>query len=121
VTHVVDGDTLEARSTAGAVERVRLLGVDTPERGECGFDEASDALRALTLGRQVRLVAGGVNDRDAYGRLLRYVDAGGTDAGAELIRRGLAVARYGEADGYGPHPREAGYLAADEAAEDLCP
>lgn len=120
VSRVVDGDTLDVRSASGVVERVRLIGVDTPERGQCGFAEASDVLRGLTLGRQVRLVPGTRDDRDGYGRLLRYVDAAGTDTGAELIRRGLAVARYGSADGYGAHPREAAYVAADAASPGVC-
>ena len=34
VTRVVDGDTLDVRLTSGKTERVRLIGIDTPERGE---------------------------------------------------------------------------------------
>jgi endonuclease YncB( thermonuclease family) len=121
VMRVVDGDTLDARSPGGVVERVRLIGVDTPEREQCGFAEASDTLRRLTLGRQVRLVPGAADDRDGYGRLLRYVDADGTDVGEQLIRGGLAVTRYGSADGYGAHPREQRYLAADSSSAPVCP
>jgi endonuclease YncB( thermonuclease family) len=120
VTHVVDGDTLDVTSTTGVIERVRLVGVDAPERGECGFTEATDALRQLTLGQQVMLVPGAQDDRDRYGRLLRYIDVGGTDAGLEMIRRGLAIARYDSRDGYGAHPREADYIAADASIGQLC-
>lgn len=121
VTNVVDGDTLDVTSTTGVIERIRLVGVDTPERGECGFTQATDALRQLTLGRQVRLVPGARDDRDRYDRLLRYVDVAGTDdAGLELIRRGLAIARYDSRDGYGAHPREAAYVAADASTDQLC-
>jgi micrococcal nuclease len=116
VTNIVDGDTLDARSAAGVVERIRIIGIDTPERGECGFMEASAALQTLVLGKQVTLVAGARDNRDRYDRLLRYVDVGSTDAGLELIKAGLAIARYDSRDGYGTHPREASYIAADAAS-----
>ncbi|MBX3459987.1 MAG: thermonuclease family protein [Planctomycetes bacterium] len=53
---------------------VRLIGVNTPERGQAGWAEARDFLRALLTGQRVRLAreAGHAN-RDRYGRLLRLV------------------------------------------------
>jgi endonuclease YncB( thermonuclease family) len=117
VIRIVDGDTLEL----GNGETVRLVGIDTPEIGECGYDAASVALARLVAGRQVRLGRSD-EDRDAYGRLLRYVDVGSTDAGLRLIRSGLAIARYDSRDGYGFHPREPGYVAADKASHPIgCP
>ena len=116
VAYVVDGDTVKL--TNG--ESVRLVGIDTPERGECGFDESKVALERLIRGRRVQLRMSD-EDRDGYGRLLRYVDVAGMDTGLRLIRAGLAVARYDSRDGYGYHPREPRYIAADEASKDLCP
>ncbi|HEX5862301.1 MAG TPA: DUF2510 domain-containing protein, partial [Nocardioides sp.] len=117
VTRVVDGDTLEL----GSGETVRLVGIDTPELGECGYDRATAALARLVSGKQVRLVRSD-EDRDHYGRLLRYVDLAGTDAGLRQIRNGLAIARYDSRDGYGFHPREPRYIAADNATRNLgCP
>ena len=117
VTRIVDGDTLEL----GNGETVRLVGIDTPEVGQCGYDAASVALGRLVAGRQVRLGRSD-EDRDHYGRLLRYVDVGSTDAGLRLIRSGLAIARYDSRDGYGFHPRELRYVAADKASRSLgCP
>lgn len=110
VARIVDGDTLEL----GNGETVRLVGIDTPEVGECGYERAADALAAVALGRVVTLGASD-EDRDAYGRLLRYVDVGSVDAGLRLIRQGLATARYDSRDGYGFHPREPRYVAADRA------
>ena len=112
VTRIVDGDTLEL----GNGETVRLVGIDTPEVGECGYDAASVALARLVSGRQVRLGRSD-EDRDYYGRLLRYVDVGSTDAGLRLIRSGLAIARYDSRDGYGFHPREPKYIKADQASK----
>lgn len=126
VVHVVDGDTLDVRDGGGAEARVRLIGIDTPERGECGYEPATDLLARLTLGRPVRLVAGARDDADAYGRLLRYVDVDidrrTVDAGLAVVRAGLAVTRYDSRDGYGAHAREADYLRADDAsASGVCP
>ncbi len=109
VTEVVDGDTMTVRGLG----RVRLVGVDAPERGACGSDQATARLRGLVLGRAVSLVPDGRDDRDRYGRLLRYVEVGGVDAGRELIAAGLATARYDSRDGYGPHPRESAYVDLD--------
>jgi len=112
VTEVIDGDTLEVEG----VGRVRLIGVDTPERGECGFDAASQALADLVEGRSVVLLPGAADDVDRYDRLLRYVEVDGDDAGLSLIESGLAVSRYDSRDGYGEHEREQAYVTADEKA-----
>lgn len=110
VTHVVDGDTVDLDNG----ETVRLVGIDTPERGECGYDEARDALVDLVDGKRITLGASD-EDRDRYDRLLRYVDVGKVDAGLQLIKQGLAIARYDSRDGYGRHPREDHYVKADRA------
>ncbi len=120
VTRIVDGDTLEVSGPSGAAETVRVVGIDTPERGQCGFAEAADALARMALGQDVTLVAGARDDRDQYGRILRYVDVEGIDAGLELIRGGFAIARYDSRDGYGRHPREDVYVAADLASLPIC-
>lgn len=111
VSRVIDGDTVEL-STG---ERVRLLGIDAPERGECHFGTASERMTALVEGRSVTLTRDR-RDTDRYDRLLRYIDIEGTDAGLTLIKEGLAISRYDSRDGYGFHTREPQYIAADAAA-----
>lgn len=112
VARVVDGDTVEMSDGT----TVRLIGIDTPERGECGFDEATFALASMVLDQPVTLLGGTRDDVDRYGRLLRYVDlVDATDAGETMIAEGFAIARYDSRDGYGGHPREADYVALDEA------
>ncbi len=108
VAYVIDGDTIVLASG----ETVRLRGIDAPERGECGSVESTRSLTRLVLGERVSLVRAG-DDTDRYGRLLRFVDIGEVDAGLRQIKRGLAVARFDSRDGYGAHPREARYVAAD--------
>ncbi len=66
VVRVVDGDSLDL--TDG--RRIRLLGIDTPEKGNCMYDQARAYLQKLALGRHVRLKN---NIKDSYGRLLANV------------------------------------------------
>ena len=94
VVKVVDGDTIHIRF-AGRVEKVRYIGVNTPEvhhptKGEQpGGRDAAAVNRALVGGRQVRLEMD-VQERDRYGRLLAYVWVGEMMVNAELVRRGYA-------------------------------
>ena len=115
VTRVVDGDTIWA-SRAGVTRKVRVIGIDTPEIGQCGYSEASRNLRVIIGGQQVTLTAGARDDVDRYGRLLRYVDVGGVDAGLRQIKQGFAIARYDSRDGYGRHARESAYVQADRSS-----
>ena len=75
VVRVVDGDTLTVRLRSGATVSVRMLGIDTPERGQCGAADASANLRRLApVGSTVDLVSDRTQAaKDRYGRLLRYV------------------------------------------------
>ena len=68
VQHVIDGDTI----VLSCGERVRFIGLDAPEIGEPGADEATQFVRELVEGKTVWLEADGA-DRDRWGRLRRYV------------------------------------------------
>jgi len=92
VVRVIDGDTLivRYRPPGPMDERVRLLNVDTPERGRPGHREATDALRRLVAGKRVNLdfERPGRPKRDGFGRLLAYVIADGLNVNLELVRLG---------------------------------
>jgi micrococcal nuclease len=94
VVRVVDGDTIHVRVGA-RVEKVRYIGVNTPEvhhprQGEQpGGRDAWDVNRRLVAGRRVRLELD-VQARDRYGRLLAYVWVGEIMVNAELVGRGYA-------------------------------
>jgi endonuclease YncB( thermonuclease family) len=91
-TEIVDGDTLYVSGPAGELE-VRIIGINTPESGECFSEEATDALAALVDGNDLVLVADR-SDVDQFGRALRYVETiDGVDVGAELVANGFAIAR----------------------------
>jgi endonuclease YncB( thermonuclease family) len=114
VAYVTDGDTLHLSNGAD----VRLVGIDAPEEGKCGSIRATDLLTRLVEGKRVTLAAP-VDDRDRYGRLLRYVNIGTMDAGLRMIKNGLAIARYDSQDGYDAHPRQLLYHRADDAAPNV--
>jgi len=110
---VVDGDTIE--TSAGTV---RIIGIDAPESGACGYPEASALVSSLLSPGDPTILTlpEGENEADQYGRILRYVDtAQGVDIGLSLLTAGLAVARYDSTDGYPAHPRESDYHAAQVA------
>src|SRR3989442_3327403 len=94
VVRVVDGDTIHVR-LADRVEKVRYIGVNTPEvhhprKGEePGGREAAEVNRDLVENKRVRLELD-VQSRDRYGRLLAYVWLGDTMINAELVRLGYA-------------------------------
>ena len=94
VVRIVDGDTIHVR-LGERVEKVRYIGVNTPEvhhpsKGEePGGREAAVVNRELVNGRRVRLELD-AQSRDRYGRLLAYVWVDETMVNAELVRRGFA-------------------------------
>jgi micrococcal nuclease len=97
VLRVVDGDTILV-AVGGRQERVRYIGVDTPETVkphtpvQCFGKRASAANHRLVDGREVRLVAD-AEARDRYGRLLAYVYRAGDGmfVNEALVRGGYAT------------------------------
>ena len=73
VTRVIDGDTIVIMYN-NTEDRVRLIGINTPEIGEAGADEATEfaTLQISNADWSVWLEVGG-NDRDRFDRLRRYV------------------------------------------------
>jgi micrococcal nuclease len=103
VRSIVDGDTIDVE-TNGSEERVRLIGIDTPEiahpaggdrpanAAECFGDEARQFTSTmLSVGTSIRLERD-VVARDDYGRLLAYVYRAGDGVfvNYELARQGFA-------------------------------
>lgn len=118
ISNFVDGDTI-AVNMNGKVEKVRFVGVDTPETHkpntpvQCYGPQAA-AFTKVTIGSQkVRLVSDSEStDRDRYGRLLRYVYlSDGTDLNEQLVRQGYAFYYP-----YFPFTKSAAFAADDQAA-----
>jgi micrococcal nuclease len=95
VVRVVDGDTIRVRLDDGRTERVRYIGIDTPESVkpgtpvQCFAKKASHFNASLVSGRQITLKID-AEERDRYGRLLAYVYADGRFVNRELVARGYA-------------------------------
>ena len=86
VEKVIDGDTIEIDGG----ERVRYIGVDSPELGEPLYEEARDFQKKVVLGSYVRIEACKEEPRDGYGRILAFVHKGNVDVGEQLLRYGYA-------------------------------
>ena len=90
VIRVIDGDTIEIDGG----ERVRYIGMDTPEDTalkECFGEQATRRNRELVEGRSVELERD-ISETDRFGRLLRYVWVGGEMINEVLVAEGFALA-----------------------------
>lgn len=86
VSKVIDGDTV----VLDTEETVRLIGINTPERGQPFYEEARDFVASLVLHESVRL-ENDVEAFDQYGRRLAYLFlADGTFVNLEIVRQGFA-------------------------------
>jgi len=87
VTEVIDGDTFYL----GNGDKVRMLGINTPESGRPYAQEATDFLTNMILGKEISLVNDSKNgDSDSYGRLLAHVYVNDTFVNYEIIKAGYA-------------------------------
>ncbi|MEM5798200.1 MAG: thermonuclease family protein [Candidatus Aenigmatarchaeota archaeon] len=87
IEKVVDGDTIKLVNG----EYIRLLGINAPEKGQAFYSEAKSMLEAAIANKSVRFEKD-VEDRDKYGRLLRWVWADESLVNAEIVKQGLAYA-----------------------------
>lgn len=103
VRKVVDGDTVDLvlgkdigfHITTLATVRVRLLGIDTPERGQPGFAEARDYVRSWLAANAGRTRCSTHKDADNFGRWLGYIyitrdDGTVYSLNDDLVSQGLA-------------------------------
>ncbi len=118
VTSVVDGDTFKVK-LGTKIETIRIIGIDTPETKDprkpvqCYGKEASKKLTTLLRGKTVTLEKNPAEERDKYGRLLRYVSLKGKDIGAGMISDGYAFSYK-----IFPHPRLEAYNTLEQKARD---
>lgn len=89
VVRVIDGDTIEVITPDG-LQRVRYIGIDTPERGEPYSRMATDLNEQYVLGQIITMFKGKPS-QDAHGRLLRYVFVNDVFVNSELLAAGMAT------------------------------
>ncbi len=85
VTRVIDGDTIVVEGD----EKIRYIGMDTPEKNECYFKEATDANKKLVEGKTVTLQYD-IGHLDRYGRTLAYIYVDNIFANEQLLLDGYA-------------------------------
>ncbi len=118
VMRVIDGDTLEVRESDGDTQRVRLIGINAPEmsgyggKEECYGSNASLYLKRLLARKHVELIPQPKDNRDKFGRLLRYLHMDGGDIGLRMLTLGYAY-NYP----WFEHPRLKEYKAAEIEAQ----
>ena len=91
IVAIADGDTMTARcGEPGAYNQVkiRLAGIDAPEKKQDYGDRARQALAGLCFQQQARITA---RAKDRYGRTVADVQCQGKDAGAFMVRGGWAM------------------------------
>ncbi len=113
VVHIADGDTLTIRepasvgsrvprdrtSPAATQHKIRLNGIDAPEKSQAFGQKSKQHLSSLVFGKDVCVK---YKSRDKYGRILGTVYINGLDVNLEMIRVGLAwhYKRFGSTPAY---------------------
>ncbi|MFZ5932666.1 MAG: thermonuclease family protein [Patescibacteria group bacterium] len=109
VTRVIDGDTIEIEGG----QRVRYIGMDTPEKDACFSNESTAKNKVLVEGKTIVLEKD-VSETDRYGCLLRYVYVGDSMVNEVLVKEG-----YAEVYTYPPDVKyNERFLAAQKDARD---
>ncbi len=111
IDYVIDGDTVKSNGTS-----IRLLGINTPEKGELYYLEAKEFLETLVLNKTVELEYG-KDKEDRYGRTLAYTYINRENVNLKLIEEGYANV-------YFPSGRDIHYnqftQAWEECSKNLC-
>lgn len=93
VTKIIDGDTIIVEGGY----HIRLLGIDADERDYPCYEPAKNRLEELILNKEVKLEKD-ITDVDQYKRCLRYIFLDKQSIDLELVKEGLAIARFYEPD-----------------------
>lgn len=86
VIAVLDGDTVLIKRANG-LTKIRMSGIDAPEKAQTFGETSRLSLSGMVLGRQVKVTSEAI---DQYGRMVARLSVDGLDVNAEQIRRGMA-------------------------------
>jgi len=87
VVSVADGDTITILDEGKQQTKIRLYGIDTPEKAQAFGKKAKKFTASLTAGKQAKVE---VYDTDRYGRSVGVVFVNGTNVNEEIIKNGYA-------------------------------
>ena len=94
VKNVVDGDTVDVSFNICGVQRIRLVGINAPEIGEEGYEEAKEFLNETCMWEEVKLDVDDEKQYDTYYRILAVVYVNGTNINEKMVREGYAKVMY---------------------------
>ncbi|WP_114969919.1 thermonuclease family protein [Rhodoferax ferrireducens] len=112
VIGVLDGDTVEVLDARKTIHRIRLTGIDAPEKAQPFGQRSKEHLSDLVFGKQVDVQAG---KSDRYGRTVGKVLVKGVDANLEQVKSGFAW-HYKEYSAEQPVADRALYARAENSA-----
>ncbi|PIN94538.1 hypothetical protein COU53_03250 [Candidatus Pacearchaeota archaeon CG10_big_fil_rev_8_21_14_0_10_30_48] len=95
VTKIIDGDTVIVQGG----ETIRLLGIDCDERGKECYTGAKNRIEEILLNQEVILEKES-EDKDIYGRSLRYIFLNGENINSKMVKEGYCVARFPQESKY---------------------
>jgi endonuclease YncB( thermonuclease family) len=107
VVGVADGDTITVLDSSKELTKIRLYGIDAPEKKQDFGQRSKQSLSDLVYGKKVSIE---VADTDKYGRTVGKVWVNGKDANLEQVRRGMAWV-------YTEYASEPAYFAAERTAK----
>lgn len=87
VIGVLDGDTIDVLDSTKHPQRIRLAGIDAPEKAQPFGQRSKQNLSSLVFGKQVEVDVG---KTDRYGRTVGKVAVNGTDANLAQVKAGFA-------------------------------
>ena len=112
VVKIVDGDTLHLLTADTTRHKIRLAGIDAPERGQAFGTKSKDRLATLVAGEMVEV---DWQKRDRYKRIIGKITRAGEDVNLEMVRAGLAWWYRKYAHEQSPEDQHAYETAEDEA------
>ncbi|MFZ2070748.1 MAG: lamin tail domain-containing protein [Halobacteriota archaeon] len=112
VKYVVDGDTVDVFLGISGIQGIRLVGFNTPESGEEGYEEAKEFVNVSCLGEVVKIDVDDKEQYDPYYRILAVVYVNDTNLNEELLRAGYAEIMYIPPSEFNPYEWKVDYTPA---------
>jgi hypothetical protein len=94
VKNVVDGDTIDVCFNIYGIQRVRLVGINAPEIGEDGYEEAKEFVNKTCWGEAIKLDVDDKKQYDPHYRILAVVYVNETNLNEKLVKEGYAEIMY---------------------------
>ena len=109
IKNVVDGDTVDVSFGITGIQRIMLVGVNTPEIREEGYEEAKEFVNKTCLWVEVKLDVDDKEQYDPYYRILAVVYVNDTNLNEKLLREGYAEIMYIPPSEFNPYEWKADY------------